>query len=96
MIGRASAMGFIVAVLSAPIAADEYVQMSNGMNCWRNDTGHLHGCTGGVDTGDRGFNDVRTGTRYNYINPHQAIDSRSGLPVDIYEHRNEFSPGEYR
>ena len=69
-------------LLSSIAYADEFIQMSNGMTCWRDNSGHIYGCSGGTNTGDSGFNDVRTGTRYNYINENQAIDTRTGLPLN--------------
>ena len=73
---------FVIALLCASAAlADELVQMSNGMTCWRNQQGQMYGCSGGTNTGDSGFNDTRTGTRYNYTNPNQAIDTRTGQPI---------------
>lgn len=72
----------IFLLLSQAAYADEFIQMSNGMTCWKNDAGHMYGCSGGVSTGDSGFNDVRTGKRYEYINENQAIDTRTGQPVN--------------
>jgi len=73
----------IVTCCSVPdCICDELIQMSNGMTCWRNDVGHVYGCSGGVSTGDSGFNDVRTGKRYEYINENQAIDTRTGQPIN--------------
>lgn len=63
--------------------ADELVQMSNGMTCWRNNVGFMYGCSGGTQTGDSGFNEVRTGRRYENINENQAIDTRTGQPINI-------------
>ena len=72
----------LLVVLSQTAYADELIQMSNGMTCWRNDDGHVYGCSGGVSTGDSGFNDVRTGKRYEYINENQAIDTQTGQPIN--------------
>ena len=69
-------------LLSSIAYADEFIQMSNGMTCWRDNSGYIYGCSGGTNTGDSGFNDVRTGTRYNYINKNQAIDTRTGQPIN--------------
>ena len=69
-------------LLSSTAYADEFIQMSNGMTCWRDNSGYIYGCSGGTRTGDSGFNDVHTGTRYNYINENQAIDTRTGLPLN--------------
>lgn len=70
--------------------ADEFVQMTNGMTCWRNQNGQLWGCSGGANTGDHGFNDARSGTRYNYINSDQAIDTRTGQPINTpYRNQND-------
>ena len=72
----------LLVFLSQTAYADELIQMSNGMTCWRNDVGHVYGCSGGVSTGDSGFNDVHTGKRYEYINDNQAIDTRTGQPIN--------------
>ena len=69
-------------LLSSTAYADEFIQMSNGMTCWRDNSGYIYGCSGGTNTGDSGFNDVHTGTRYNYINKNQAIDTRTGQPIN--------------
>lgn len=69
-------------LLSATAYADEFIQMSNGMTCWRNNSGYIYGCSSGTHTGDSGFNDVRTGNRYEYITENQAIDTRTGLPLN--------------
>jgi hypothetical protein len=71
-----------VVILSQSAYADELVQMNNGMTCWRNDQGFMYGCSGGANTGDSGFNDVKTGDRYERINDNQAIDTRTGQPID--------------
>lgn len=63
--------------------ADEFIQMTNGMTCWRNDTGFIYGCSGGVDTGDRGFNDSRTGTRYESVGEDNAVDTRTGQTFNV-------------
>ena len=79
----------LVLILSQSANADELIQMSNGMTCWRNNVGHVYGCSGGVSTRDSGFNDVRTGKRYEYINPNQAIDTRTGQPINTpYRNRH--------
>lgn len=71
-------------VLFAQIAsADELIQMTNGMTCWRNAYGVIYGCAGGTPIpGGSGFNEARTGWRYEYINPNQAIDTRTGQPIN--------------
>lgn len=70
-----------IVFLSQIACADELIQMSNGMTCWRNDAGHMYGCSGGSSTGDSGFNDVKTGKRYERINDDQAIDTQTGQPI---------------
>jgi len=70
-------------ILAQVASADEFIVMTNGMTCWRNSSGFVYGCSGGVSTGDSGFNDSRTGTRYEYINPNQAIDTRRGQPINV-------------
>ena len=76
----------LVVLGSSSAIADEYVQMSNGMGCWRNDVGVTYGCAGGSDNGDSGFNDVKTGARYNYSSPDQssAVDSTSGQSINTW------------
>lgn len=76
------AAGLLIGASSVTLA-DEPITMTNGMTCWRNHSGHTYGCSGGVNTGDSGFNDTRTGTRYERIGPNQAIDTRSGQPMDL-------------
>jgi hypothetical protein len=63
--------------------ADELIQMSNGMTCWRNKTGFIYGCSGEFSTGDNGFNDVRTGTRYEMASPDNAINTRTGQTINV-------------
>jgi hypothetical protein len=76
--------------LAFGVSADELIQMTNGMACWRNDSGFIYGCSGGVDTGDRGFNDTRTGTRYEPIGGDNAVDARTGQTFNIPDiHRND-------
>ena len=70
-------------ICASTACADDLVQMTNGITCWRNQNGQLWGCSGGTNTGDQGFNDARSGTRYNYINPDQAIDTRTGQPINM-------------
>ena len=82
----------IFLLLSQAAYADEFIQMSNGMTCWKNDAGHIWGCSGGSSNkGDTGFNDVRTGKRYEYINEDQAIDTRTGQPINTphRKHHND-------
>lgn len=70
-------------ILSSTAYADELIVMTNGMTCWRNASGVIYGCSGGAAIpGDSGFNDVKTGRRYEYINPNQAIDTRTGQPIN--------------
>ena len=81
----------ILMFCSASVYADDFVRMTNGMTCWRNKNGQLWGCSGGTDTGGNGFNDAQTGTRYNYTNPNQAIDTRTGQPINTpYRKRNNY------
>ena len=69
-------------LLSSTAYADELLQMSNGMTCWRTESGHIYGCSGGIrQKHDSGFND-HEGRRYEYINENQAIDTRTGLPLN--------------
>jgi hypothetical protein len=81
--------GFILMLACLSAVADEQVHMNNGMTCWRNDQGHLWGCSGGVDDRSGGFTDTESGTRYQYNAPRRAIDPNSGAPVytpDVYGH----------
>jgi hypothetical protein len=74
----------IVVIMLAPIVhADEFLQMNNGMTCWRNNAGFVYGCSGGVDTGDNGFNDTRTGTRYESVGGDIAVDTRTGQTFNV-------------
>lgn len=72
-----------VIMLSPIVHADELIQMTNGMTCWRNNVGVIYGCSGGVDTGDRGFNDTRTGTRYESVGGDNAVDTRTGQTFNV-------------
>ncbi len=74
----------IVGMLMAfGVNADEFLQMNNGMTCWRNNVGVIYGCSGGVDTGDKGFNDTRTGTRYESVGGDNAVDTRTGQTFNV-------------
>lgn len=64
---------FVFLLFATTTYADQLVIMTNGMTCWRNAYGQVWGCSGGRATHDPGFNDTRTGERYQYINPHQAV-----------------------
>jgi hypothetical protein len=70
-------------MLSNIVYADEFIQMNNGMTCWRNNVGVIYGCSGGVDTGDSGFNDTRTGTRYESVGGDNAVDTRTGQTFNV-------------
>jgi hypothetical protein len=75
---------FMLCLISGIASADEMVQMNNGMTCWRNDVGVMYGCSGGVNNGDTGFNDVKTGSRYESINDgSRAVNTRNGSTMDI-------------
>ena len=93
ILGRVLVTACLMSMASAA-HADEFITMSNGMTCWRNPSGFTYGCSGGVNTGDSGFNDTRTGDRYERIGPNQAIDTRSGQPMEVppvnrSRHRND-------
>ena len=81
----------VIILATSTAVADEFIVMDNGMTCFRNKSGFTYGCNGGVDNGSGGFNDVKTGTRYNYINPNQALDTRSGMPMNT-PYRNNNRP----
>ena len=70
-------------MLSTIVYADEFIQMNNGMTCWRNNVGVIYGCSGGVNTGDSGFNDTRTGTRYESVGGDNAVDTRTGQTFNV-------------
>ncbi len=72
-----------VVLLAHMAYADELIQMSNGMTCWENSSGFRYGCSGGSSSGDSGFNDVKTGKRYERINDNQAIDPQTGQIINI-------------
>ncbi|MBL1263634.1 hypothetical protein [Candidatus Methylomicrobium oryzae] len=63
--------------------ADESIGMTNGMHCWRNKAGVYYGCSGGVNTGESGFNDARTGKRYESIGGNNVIDTQTGQSFEV-------------
>lgn len=70
---------FLCVFSSQGTFADEFMTFSNGMTCWKNDVGHIYGCSGGVDTGDTGVFDNRTGKRYEFINPQpKPVNPKAG------------------
>lgn len=74
---------------TSSLLADEYVVMSNGMTCWKNDNGHIWGCNGGTNT-DGHFVDTKTNEIYNPIGGNQAIGSRGGMPFNTsYKSQND-------
>jgi hypothetical protein len=80
----------IVLLLFSSLAiADEFIQFSNGATAFRNENGFVYGYNGGSHTGS-GFNDVRTGERYENINPSQSINTHNGQvmqrPNDGYQY----------
>jgi len=77
-----------ILVFPSIVSADEFIQMSNGMTCWRNNNGHTYGCSGGTSTGDSGFNDVRTGERYEYTGGNQSVNTRSGQFMNTPQRNN--------
>lgn len=80
---------FALLISSSTAYADEFVQMSNGMTCWRDDSGYTYGCSGGVQTGDTGYNDVRTGERYETMNDgREAVDTRTGRVIYTPDYNN--------
>lgn len=82
----------LLLVLFAQIAsADELIVMTNGMTCWRNGNGVIYGCSGGAPPGGSGSNDAQTGTRYEYINDCQMINTRTGQVINVpcRQHREE-------
>ena len=82
---------------SFAVHADELLTMSNGMTCWRNDQGHVWGCSGGHNNGSGGFNDTRTGQRYENINQDQSIDTRTGQPIYRSQENSHYDDrGRYR
>jgi len=62
--------------------------MDNGMVCFVNNPGHMYGCSGGSDNGGSGFNDVRSGTRYESIGGDRAVNTRSGQSFDTPKRYN--------
>lgn len=74
---------FLLAFLATFAAhGDEFIQYNNGATAWRNDQGHTYGYAGGTDNGSGGFNDVKTGERYENINNSQSVNTRTGQPID--------------
>jgi len=80
-----------IVMLSPIVQADEFLQMNNGMTCWRNNVGVIYGCSGGVDTGDNGFNDTRTGARYESVGGDNAVDTRTGQAFNVPNRNNQES-----
>ena len=75
---------FLLTLMASNSAiSDDLITMTNGMTCWRDATGHTYGCAGGVNTGDPGFNDTRTGQRYERIGPNQSLDTRTGQAFPV-------------
>ena len=73
-------------LIAFSVSADQTINMDNGMVCFQTPNGHIYGCHGGVQR-DNGFNDARTGRRYETTGK-RAIDTRTGqsfdIPVDEY------------
>ncbi|MEY3882352.1 MAG: hypothetical protein RIQ94_3148 [Pseudomonadota bacterium] len=61
--------------------ADEFITYTDGSTAFRNPSGYTYGHTGGVPTGDTGFNDTKTGERYESIGNGQHINTRTGQPL---------------
>jgi hypothetical protein len=81
----------LLVLLAQTANADELIVMTNGMTCWRNANGVVYGCSGGAPAGGSGFNDAQTGTRYEYINKDQAVDTRTGQVINVphRQHRDK-------
>ena len=77
------ALAALLTAAASVSQADDLITMTNGMTCWRDATGHTYGCAGGVNTGDPGFNDTRTGQRYERIGPNQSLDTRMGQAFPV-------------
>jgi hypothetical protein len=79
----------MLVMVASTAGADELMQMSNGMTCWRNNVGVVYGCNGGVKTDGTGFNDVKTGTRYESTGDGRAVNTRTGgtigMPIENAE-----------
>jgi hypothetical protein len=69
-------------VLSQSAIADEFIQYDNGSTAWRNDNGVVYGNSGGGQNNGSGYNDVKTGERYENINPNQSINTRTGQVIN--------------
>jgi hypothetical protein len=74
--------------------ADEVINYSNGATAFRDPSGHVYGYSGGANTGDTGFNDVRTGERYERSGSTQAVDTRTGQYVDVPNQSNQGGHGQ--
>jgi hypothetical protein len=70
----------ILFLFSSEAMADEFIQFDNGATGWRNPNGVVYGVSGGSHTSS-GFNDVRTGERYENINPNESINTRTGQVI---------------
>ena len=78
----------IGAMLAFTASADQTIQMNNGMVCFQNPSGHIYGCHGGAPNRDAGFNDVRSGRRYESTGGRRAIDTRTGQTFDEPDYSN--------
>jgi hypothetical protein len=83
----------ILFLFSSVAMADEFIQFDNGATGWRNSNGVVYGVSGGSHTGS-GFNDARTGERYENINPNESINTRTGQVIQ--NPNNSFEYGRNR
>jgi len=75
-------------MVSFTAQADEFIQYDNGATAWRNDAGVVYGYSGGMVTGESGFNDVKTGQRYEYIGGNSAVNTGNSQPIYTPDYSN--------
>jgi len=71
--------------LSTGVSCDELIQFDNGATAFRTDTGYTYGYSGGNQKQDSGFNDTKTGDRYERMNRSQIIDTKTGEIIIAHE-----------
>ena len=86
----------LAAMFYTPTAsADEFIVMDNGMTCFQTDSGEIYGCSGGIDNGSSGFNDTRTGRRYESTGDNRAIDTQTGQDFEYPDYNNSYRDDGY-
>ena len=80
---------FVVALAHTAHAA-ELVQFTDGSTAFRDNSGFTFGHNGGNPNSSSGYNDVKTGERYERINNDQTINTSTGQPMN--DHREKAAP----